>query len=88
MTRKQAHQRIDSGTLTWGELKTMLRCAMGGPDRISTVNKGMTHEHALTILSAGIDARPDDDIVAGPKSLMPGRDRLSATNVLRECGDR
>lgn len=87
MTKQEAHRRIDSGTLTWGELKTMLRVEMGGPDRVSTVNPGMTHEQALMILSACIDARPDEEIVAGPRSRMSRRDRLAATNILRECSE-
>lgn len=85
MTKHEAYQLIDAGKLTWGELKTMLRCEMGGPDRVSTVNAGMTHEQALMILAAGIDHRPDVDIVAGPRSHTPNRDRLAATNILREC---
>jgi hypothetical protein len=85
MTKAEAHRRIDSGTLTWGELKTMLRGEMGAPARRSVVNAGMTHEHAVTVLAAGIDSRPDDDIVAGPNSRKPNLDRLAATNVLREC---
>lgn len=86
MTKTEAHRRIDAGTLTWGDLKTMLRCEMGGPDRVSTVNPGMTHEQALTILAAGIEARDDAAIVVGPTSRTPNRDRLVATNILRECG--
>lgn len=88
MTKHEAHKRIDAGTLTWGELKTLLRCEMGGPDRVSTVNPGMTHEQALMILAAGIDNWDDDAIVAGPHSRTPNRDRLAATNILRECGAR
>jgi hypothetical protein len=82
MTKREAHKLIDSGWLTWGELKTALRCEMGGPDRVSTVNPGMTHE-----LAAGIEARDDVDVVAGPQSRTPNRDRLAATNILRECGE-
>jgi len=85
MTKTKAHERIDSGTLTWGELKTLLRCEMGAPESRSVVNPGMTHEHAVTILAAGIDDMDDSAIVAGPKSFRPSRDRLIATNILREC---
>lgn len=88
MNRQQAHERIDAGDLTWGELKTMLRCEMGAHTRGSVVNARMTHEQAVTILSAAIDQRDDAGIVAGPRSLTPKSDRLTATNILRECGDR
>jgi hypothetical protein len=85
MTREEAHKRIDSGDLTFGHLKTLLRCEMGGPPHRSVVNPGMSHEQAVEILARSIEARDDDEIVAGPKSGRPISDRLIATNILREC---
>ena len=85
MTRDEADELIDAGTLTWGTVKTMLRCEMGAPPRKSVVNRAMTHEQAVDILAAGIDARDDDEIVCGPKCSTPRRDRLMVRNALREC---
>jgi hypothetical protein len=84
MTKTQAHERIDAGTLTWGYLKTLLRCEMGAPAHKSVVNAGMSHEQAVEILARAIDGRPDEEIV-GSVWGMESRDRMIATNVLREC---
>mgnify|MGYP001612761777 CR=1 FL=1 len=87
MTREQARDRIDRGDMTWGHLKAMLRAEIGARPRVAKVNKGMTHEQAITILAKGIESRPDEEIVCGPKSWRPKLDRLSAMNVLRECSE-
>lgn len=84
MNRQDAHALIRTGKLTWGELKTALRCEMGAPPRTSTVNKGMTHEQAIDILARGIDGRDDNQIV-GSVWGRERRDTLIATNILREC---
>lgn len=85
MTRSEADELINAGTLTWGAVKTMLRCEMGAPPRRSVVNRAMTHEQAVDILAAGIDSRDDNEIVCGSKCRTPLRDRLMARNALREC---
>lgn len=85
MTRHEAEAMIDAGTLTWGAIKTMLRCEMGAPPRTSVVNRGMTHEQAIDILAAAVDQRDDDEIVCGAKCARPTMDRLLARNALREC---
>jgi hypothetical protein len=93
MTKRKAKARIDAGDITWGELKTMLRCEMGAPARVSTVNKGLSHEHAVEILARAIENRPDEAIAAGPNrssfaaetSRTPHLDRLTVVNILREC---
>lgn len=85
MNRNEADELIDAGTLTWGAVKTMLRCEMGAPPRKSVVNRGMTHEQAVDILAAAVDGREDNEIVCGPKCARPTMDRLLARNCLREC---
>lgn len=84
MNRQDAHELIRSGWLTWGDLKTALRCEMGGPARIATVNKGMTHEQAIDILAKAIEGREDAEVVAS-KWGRERSDTLMATNILREC---
>ena len=83
MTRDAAHQLIDSGSLTWGYLKTLLRAEMGAPPSRSKVNPSLSHETSIDILARAIDGLDDDGIVS--KSNTPNRDRLMATNILREC---
>ena len=85
MTRAAANRLVDAGTLTWGVLKTALRCEMGGPTRQSAVNPGITHEQGVAILAAGIDHHDDAEIVAGPQSKSRRLDYMTATNVIREC---
>jgi hypothetical protein len=85
MTRQEAEELIDARTLTWGAVKTMLRCEMGAPSRKSVVNRAMTHEQVVDILAASVDARDDSEIVCGPKCARPQMDRLLARNCLREC---
>ncbi len=79
MSRDEANELIDTGTLTFGELKA--RIADSRIDGVSRVNRSLTKWQALEILRKGITARPDAARV-DPRSR---RDVLIARNVLREC---
>lgn len=90
MTKHDAHRLIDSGIVTWGHLKTMIRCEMGAPAQRSAVNTGMTHAQSVDILARAADTRDDEEIVCGRISRTPRStlsDRLIAVNILRECAD-
>lgn len=85
MQKHEAHRIIDAGGLTWGALKTLLRAEMGAPAHRSVVNAGMSHQQAIDILARSIEGEMDDGFVCDLRTRRPSRDRMIATNILREC---
>ena len=89
MNKRAAKARALEGTLSIGDLRTMIRetSAVGH----STVNPAITLEKALEIYLAAIKERKDSevpkvwklDVYSGREK--PTRDVLLITNILRDC---
>jgi len=87
MTKQQAHERIDRGDLTWGQLKHFIEQCWDQDHSVpSVVNKSMTRRQALDILSAALAPCDDNEFVVSCRytSARNARGSLLATNVLRE----
>lgn len=93
MNKLAAKKLVDSGKLTWGQLRESLsvRRAAGGLDKPSRLNKGITVEKALHILCGALSHRDDDTFVVPYRyNASKGRETrtseaLTATNIVREC---
>lgn len=87
MTKREAFQRVDKGDLTWGHLKHFIaQCYDQDMSVASAVNPQLTRGQALDILTAGMAARDDNELVISPRFTQHRNavGSLSAVNVLRE----
>ena len=92
MNRKAAQTTARGETLTFGDLRNLIRPYLADCHQASKVNPAFTLSGAAGIYDAAIADRPDDEV---PKAWrrdvyrdrdLPSKDFLIVVNILRDCG--
>lgn len=92
MNKRDAKNKAQSGTLSVGDLRAMIKRARERGDIMSRVNPRVPMDRALDIYAAALASRDDAEVPAGLRPdpyrhgrAVPTRDSLIIQNILRDC---